>query len=205
MERATLIVPNVYVVVFPLRESIPVRHAVAHILANGSCNRPLLATFTQLQNAVVHVFDPCNPRPVLPKFFFVLGRHKSGKLVTVLVVSGNDVSLHLLWSSCRGFMRGVPVLASDSGYHPRSSMLPLARSSRRLNLRPQFAKKMPGILSLQRMVSHYSIEPCRITSRDSIAHHHIVRQFSRTVLTVRFVLGMRRLGQELPDPQCFRV
>ena len=28
------------------------------------------------------------------------------------------------------FMRGVPVLASDSGYHPRSSMLPLTRSAR---------------------------------------------------------------------------
>jgi len=33
-------------------------------------------------------------------------------------------------------MRGVPVLASDSGYHPRSGMLPLARSPRRSNLPP---------------------------------------------------------------------
>src|SRR3981081_2016106 len=84
-----------------------------------------------------------------------------------LVVSGNDVSIHFLWSSCRGFMRGVPVLASDSGYYPRSGMLPLARSSRHSNLRPQFAEIMPGMLWLQRTVFHYSIEPCRITSRDS--------------------------------------
>src|SRR5260221_14594238 len=108
------------------------------------------------------VFDPCNPRPVLPEFFFVIGRHKPGNLVAVLEVSGNDVSLHFLWSSCRGFMRGVPVLASDSGYYPRSGMLPLARSSRHSNLRPQFAEIMPGILWLQRMVFHYSIEPCRM-------------------------------------------
>src|SRR5258707_11749796 len=113
------------------------------------------------------VFDPCNPRPVLPEFFFVIGCHKPGKLVAVPVVSGNDVSIHFLWSSCRGFMRGVPVLASDSGYYPRSGMLPLARSSRHSNLRPQFAEIMPGILWLQRMVFHYSIESCRITSRDS--------------------------------------
>ena len=33
----------------------------------------------------------------------------------------------------RRFMRGVPVLASGSGYHPRSGMLPLARSSGRSN------------------------------------------------------------------------
>jgi hypothetical protein len=108
-----------------------------------------------------------NPRPVLPEFFFVIGCHKPGKLVAVLVVSGNDVSLHFLWSSCRGFMRGVPVLASDSGYYPRSGMLPLARGSRHSNLSPQFAEIMPEILSLQRMVFHYSIERCRITSRDS--------------------------------------
>ena len=31
------------------------------------------------------------------------------------------------------FMRGVSVLASDSGYHPRSSMLPLTRSARHLS------------------------------------------------------------------------
>src|SRR5882762_3453728 len=111
-------------------------------------------------------FGPCNPRPVLPEFFFVIGCHKPGK-VAILVVSGNDVSLHFLWSSCRGFMRGVPVLASDSGYYPRSGMLPLARSSRHSNLRSQFAEIMPGILWLQRMVFHYSIESCRITSRDS--------------------------------------
>jgi hypothetical protein len=41
-------------------------------------------------------------------------------------------------------MRGVPVLASASGYYPRSGMLPLARSSGYSNLRPQFAEIMPG-------------------------------------------------------------
>ena len=106
----------------------------------------------------MHVFDSCNPRPVLPEFFFVIGCHKPGKLVAVLVVSGKDVSLHFLWSSCRCFMRGVPVLASDSGYYPRSGMLPLARSSRHSNLRPQFAEILPAILWLQRVVFHCSIE-----------------------------------------------
>src|SRR5260370_17022035 len=48
------------------------------------------------------VFGPCNPRPALPEFFFVIGCHKPGKLVAVLVISGNDVSLHFFWSSCRG-------------------------------------------------------------------------------------------------------
>jgi len=66
-------------------------------------------------------------------------------------------------------MRGVPVLASDSGYYPRSDMLPLARSSRHSNLRPQFAEIMPGILSLQGMVFHYSIESCRIAPRETRA------------------------------------
>jgi hypothetical protein len=60
-------------------------------------------------------------------------------------------------------MRGVPVLASDSGYYPRSGMLPLAQSLGRSNLRSQLAEIMPAILWLQRMISHYSIEPCRIT------------------------------------------
>src|ERR1700756_1960464 len=43
------------------------------------------------------------------------------------------------------FMRGVPVLASDSGYHPRSSMLPLTRSARRSSFRAQFGEMVPGI------------------------------------------------------------
>jgi hypothetical protein len=55
-------------------------------------------------------------------------------------------------------MRGVPVLASDSGYYPRSGMLPLARSSWHSNLRPQFAEILPAILWLQRVVFHCSIE-----------------------------------------------
>jgi hypothetical protein len=111
----------------------------------------------------VHVFDSVQSDSSAPGVLF---RHKPGKPAAVLVVSGNYVSLHFLWASCRDFMRGVPVLASDSGYYPRSGMLPLARSSRHSNLRPQLAEIMPGILWLQRMVIHYSIEPCRITSRD---------------------------------------
>ena len=126
----------------------------------------------------MHVFDPCNPRPVLPEFFFVIGCHKPGKLVAVLVISSDDVSSHSLWSCCRGFMRGVPVLASDSGYYPRSGMLPLARSLGRSNLRPQLAEIMPAILWLQRMISHYSIEPCRITYR---------KTQSRTAVTNRLL------------------
>ena len=150
MKRASLIVPNVYFALFPSawRESIVAWHAVGSILANRSSDRPVVATRSQLYDAVVHVFDPRNPCPVLPEFFFVIGCHKPGKLVAILVVSGNDISLHFLWSSCRGFMRGVPVLASDSGYYPRSGMLPLARSSRHSNLPAQFAEIMPGILWL---------------------------------------------------------
>ncbi len=77
------------------------RHAVARILANRSYNCPLIATGTQLYNAVVNVFDPRNPRPLLPEFFFVIGCHKPGKPVAVLVISGNDVSSHFLWSCAR--------------------------------------------------------------------------------------------------------
>jgi hypothetical protein len=60
-------------------------------------------------------------------------------------------------------MRGVPVLASDSGYHPRSGTLPLARSSN-IKITYEFTEIVPGILSPQRMILHYSIEPCRIAS-----------------------------------------
>src|SRR5260370_23420339 len=47
----------------------------------------------------------------------LIGCHEPGKLVAVLVVSGNDVSLHFLWSSCRGFMRGVPTRAITALWH----------------------------------------------------------------------------------------
>jgi hypothetical protein len=48
----------------------------------------------------------------------------SSSVVTNRVSGGRPRSLwqrcksSFLWSSCRGFMRGVPVLASDSGYYP---------------------------------------------------------------------------------------
>jgi hypothetical protein len=114
-------------------ESIPARHAAVRVPANRSYNCPVVATRNQLYNAVVHVFDPRNPSPVLPELFFVIGCHEPRKPVAVLVVSGNDVSSHFPWSRCRDLMRGVSVLASDSGYQPRSGMLPLARSPGRSN------------------------------------------------------------------------
>jgi len=73
-------------------------------------------------------------------------------------------------------MRGVPVLASDSGYYPRSGMLPLAWSPGGSNLRPQLAEIMPAILWLQRMIWYYSIEPCRFTSKQNceMTDHRLV-------------------------------
>jgi hypothetical protein len=56
----------------------------------------------QLYNAFVHVFEPRNPRPMFPEFFFVLGCHKPCKPVSVLVNSGNNVSSHFLCSCCGG-------------------------------------------------------------------------------------------------------
>src|SRR5258708_35555678 len=100
-------------------------------------------------------------------------------------------------------MRGVPVLASDSGYYPRSGMLPLARSSRHSNLRPQFAEIMPAILWLQRMVVHYSIEPGRITSRDSKKNY---RSFEgdETIQPAHETIG-KRTTTLVPPPGLLRM
>ena len=77
------------------RESSLTSHQSLRLwLANRSSDRPVAATRSQLYDAVVHVFDPRNPCPVLPEFFFVIGCHKPGKLVAVLVISGDDVSSH---------------------------------------------------------------------------------------------------------------
>jgi hypothetical protein len=79
----------------------PPKEVASHLslslrLANRSSDRLIVATRSQLDDPVVHVFDPRNPRPLLPEFFFVIGCHKPGKLVAVLVISGDDVSSHSL-------------------------------------------------------------------------------------------------------------
>jgi hypothetical protein len=152
MERASLIVPNVYVVVFPSGR----RQGAAFDHSSSLWE----LTETAFGAALLRL----RPLTLLPP---PRGKDPRDVRLRARKDSHRGVSLHFLWSSCRGFMRGVPVLASDSGYYPRSGMLPLARSSRYSNLRPEFGEIMLGILWLQRMVFRYSIEPCRITSRDS--------------------------------------